>query len=446
MVNSLYVRLNFTAIVVLVVFLTATGAVLDNAFVASARMSLRERMMGQLYQLLSSAIIDEMGHLTMPLPTHLPYPQLALPDSGLYAFISNNDKQKLLWRSPSLFNFPPPPVFSLQVGEKQWQDLRLADGKEYCLLGFGFQRTLKKGIYPFNFYLMGELEPLQTQITRYRQRLWGGLASAAIILLGSQIWLLHWGLRPLRNVRQELNAIEAGERNQINGHYPREIKQLTDHINSLLTQERARQIRYRNALADLAHSLKTPLAVLLGATDQIETLPETVTDQSTRMMRIVERQLQRAGAASHSSTTPPVIIHPVADRITASLSKVYRNKNVKVNNRIDADLRFRCDEADLIEILGNLLDNAYKWCDAHIEIQGYKHQQQLIICIHDDGHGINSQHINHILKRGGRADESIPGHGLGLSVVAEIVEAYQGNLRVERSFLGGAAIVMEFWG
>jgi len=103
----------------------------------------------------------------------------------------------------------------------------------------------------------------------------------------------------------ELNAIEAGERNQINGGYPREVKQLTDKINILLAQERARQTRYRNALADLAHSLKTPLAVLRSAIDQPEILPDTVSEQSTRMMRIVERQLQRAGAANAAATAPP---------------------------------------------------------------------------------------------------------------------------------------------
>ncbi|MDD5273193.1 MAG: ATP-binding protein [Methylovulum sp.] len=444
MVNSLYVRLNLTAILVLVIFLTATGAVLDTAFVETARASLRERMMGQLYQLLSAAEVEETGELVMPLPTHLPYPQLALPDSGLYAFIGNNQSDNPLWRSPSLQDRPTPAPFVLQVGEKHWADVHMPDGKDYCLLGFGFQRTLKNGIYAFNFYLMDELQPLHQQITLYRQRLWGGLASAAILLLASQIWLLHWGLNPLRKVRRELNAIEIGERNQINGDYPREIKQLTDHINSLLSQERARQTRYRNALADLAHSLKTPLAVLIGAVDQPETLPESVTEQSARMMRIVERQLQRAGAASHAATAPAIAVHGVADRLTASLGKVYRNKNLQISNRVDPHLRLRCDEADLIEILGNLLDNACKWGDRRVEIQGHKENQRLTLSIHDDGPGINTEQISHILKRGGRADESTPGHGLGLSVVAEIIEVYQGTLRIEASFLGGAAVSVEF--
>lgn len=445
MINSLYLRLNLSAIPVLVIFLTVTGAVLDNAFLESARLSLRERMSGQIYQLLSTSVVEEGGQLIMPLPTYLPYPQLALPDSGLYAFVGSNGGNELLWRSPSLLNRKTPMPFKLQVSEKKWSTVRMEDGKDYYLLGYGFQRSLKTGIYSFNFFLMTELAPLQKQVSLYRRRLWGGLAGTAILLLATQIWVLRWGLSPLRKVGLELAAIEAGEHHQINGGYPREVKQLTDNINILLTQERARQTRYRNALADLAHSLKTPLAVLLGATDQPDLLPETVQEQSTRMMRIVERQLQRAGAANSSATAPPVAVYPVADRIVASLGKVYRNKNVIVLNRIEPDLYFRCDESDLIEILGNLLDNAFKWCHARIEIHGCKEGHRLTIGIHDDGPGISAAHIEHILQRGGRADESTPGHGIGLSVAADIVEAYQGGLHIASSLLGGAAVIIEFW-
>lgn len=444
MINSLYFRLNLTAILVLIIFLSATGVVLDNAFLESSRLSLRERMLGQVYQLLSASMVSETGQLIMPLPIHLPYPQLALPDSGLYAFVGSNGNSQLLWRSPSLRNRRTPPPFTLQVGEKHWSDVHMEDGKDYYLLGFGFQRTLKTGIHSFNFYLMAELAPLHRQVQLYRQQLWGGLASAAIILLATQIWLLHWGLKPLRKVGLELSAIETGERNQINGRYPREVKQLTDNINSLLDQERARQSRYRNALADLAHSLKTPLAVLLGATDQPEALPDTVYEQSTRMMRIVERQLQRAGAANGSATLPPIAVRPVVERITVSLAKVYRNKNVSVTNQIPPELRIRCDEADLIEILGNLLDNAFKWCNTRVDIQGGKDGHRLVIGLHDDGPGIGVEYIEHILQRGGRADESTPGHGIGLSVAADIVEAYQGRLRIATSPLGGAAVIIEF--
>jgi two-component system sensor histidine kinase PhoQ len=128
------------------------------------------------------------------------------------------------------------------------------------------------------------------------------------------------------------------------------------------------------------------------------------------------------------------------------LSKVYRDKNVRVCNHIDPGLRLRCDEADLMEILGNLLDNAFKWCHAHVEIVGGKEGHSWVISVHDDGPGINARHLGRILQRGGRADESAPGHGLGLNVAADIAEAYQGQLRIGSSLLGGAVVIVEFLG
>jgi len=212
----------------------------------------------------------------------------------------------------------------------------------------------------------------------------------------------------------------------------------------LLTQERTRQTHYRNALDDLAHSLKTPLAVLLGAADQPETLATTVHEQTLRMMKIVERQLQRASAASHSVNTMPLEVKPLVDRIIASLKKVYRIKDVNISNRIDQNFCVRCDEADLLEILGNLLDNAFKWCHAVVEIQAYQSGQRLIINIQDDGPGIDAENLHKILQRGGRADELTPGHGFGLSIALEIIEAYQGLLKVEKSALGGTTVLIEF--
>jgi len=443
-INSLYLRLNLTAILVLCVFLTATAAVLDNAYSEDAKGSLRERMMGLLYQLLAVSQIDGHGQPILPLPTHLPSPLLALPDSGWYAFVSRKGDANLLWRSPSAINTSLPKPFPLQVGQQHWQELQLPDGKAYYLLGFGLQRTVTSGVYPFDFYLLAELAPLQQDIRKFRQRLWGGLAGAAGLLFAVQAWLMRWGLKPLRQVGAELGAIETGTANQITGRYPDEVKSLTDHINSLLAQERARQTRYRNALADLAHSLKTPLAVLLSSTGQEQDLSHTVQEQSTRMLRIVERQLQRAGA-SGSVAMPPVTIAAIAERVAASLCKAHRGKNITVSQHIEPGLQLRCDEADLIEMLGNLLDNAFKWGRRAIDIQGQKQGHKIILSIHDDGPGIPPEQIGHILLRGGRADESVPGHGIGLSVVAEITEAYQGRLSIGHSSLGGALVRLEFW-
>ncbi|MDO9105556.1 MAG: ATP-binding protein [Methylovulum sp.] len=443
MINSLYLRLSLTAILVISVFLAATATVLDNAYLEGSKLALRERMLGIVYQLLTASQVDENGHLIMPLPTDLPSPQLALPDSGWYAFVSRNPEDSPIWRSPSLRTLPTPTPFPVKVGEKHWQELKLDDEKAYYLLGFGFQRTVKTGVFPFNFYLLTELAPIENDLHAFRQRLWSGLAGAAVLLFTVQVWLMRWGLKPLREVGGELSAIESGTAVEIAGHYPYEVKKLTDRINILLIQERARQTRYRNALADLAHSLKTPLAVLLSTGEPTEDLAHTVQEQATRMLRIVERQLQRAGA-SGSTTLPPIAVAQVTERVTASLSKVYRWKNITVTNEIDPGLLLRLDEADLIEILGNVLDNAFKWSHSRILLRSRKHNHLVILSIDDDGPGILAEDINRILLRGGRADESTPGHGIGLSVVTDVVEAYQGRLNIGVSKLGGALIEFEF--
>jgi two-component system sensor histidine kinase PhoQ len=302
---------------------------------------------------------------------------------------------------------------------------------------------VSNGVAVFDFFLLSDLKPLTSQIDDYRFRLWGGLAVTALLLLVVQISVSRWALKPLKSVSKELNAIESGVNMRIEGNYPREVQRLTDNINTLLTQERDRQTRYRNALDNLAHSLKTPLAVLLAAVDETDNLPKVVQEQASRMRLTLERQLQRAGNASALAIIPSINLSHMVTRISASLSKVYGQKNITVINWVPDELNILCDEADMMEILGNLLDNAFKWCHSRIEIYATGSLNHFTINIHDDGSGISSDQISHVLKRGVRADESVPGTGIGLSLVADLVEAYQGRLRIERSRLGGAAVFIE---
>ena len=195
MFNSLYFRLNLSTLLVLIGFLIITGAVLDNAYLESARFSLRERMLGQLYPLLNASTVDAAGKLVMPIATELPLPLLALPNSGLYAFVSSNHREDLLWRSPSFRDMQTPGLIKLQLGEKHWSDVKLQDGNDYYLLGYGFQRALKTGVHSFNFFLMTELAPLQNQIAVFRQRLWGGLIAVTLLLIVAQMLVFSQTMR-----------------------------------------------------------------------------------------------------------------------------------------------------------------------------------------------------------------------------------------------------------
>lgn len=442
MIDSLQARLGVATVVVAILFLFSSAAVLDQAFQASERRAMGERMLAQLYVLLSVARVDGAGVPTLPKATDLPQPELAIGDSGLYAFIASGDA--LLWRSPSSLNrrLPPPPPVA--AGQRVMRDIRWDDGQDYALLGYGYAKTTAAGVRPLTFYLLAELAPLQREVATFRQRLWLGVLAVTLLLVATQVVVLRWSLKPLRHIAGELAAIEAGTLQRIEGRYPSEIRQLTTNLNLLLSQERARQDRYRNALADLAHSLKTSLAVLKGAVDHPESLPANVAEQSERMTLIVERQLQRAAMMGNATAVASVAVRPVVERVLASLDKVYWDKGVATDNRVDVGLQFRGDEADLFEVLGNLMDNAYKWCGGRVRVEGRRDGHGLVLIVHDDGPGIAADCVDRIVQRGVRADEAIPGHGIGLAVVADIVEAYQGRMRFGSSPWGGAAVTVEF--
>jgi two-component system sensor histidine kinase PhoQ len=242
-------------------------------------------------------------------------------------------------------------------------------------------------------------------------------------------------------------AIESGDQAKILGAYPREIRALTDNLNGLLAHEQARQTRLDNALGDLAHSLKTPLAVIRGALGDVATPNAAATiveEQLARMNRIIAYQLQRArtGALPGATLTPPVQIRRVTERLIESLSKVYRHKGVAVTLSVPQELQLPAVEGDLMEMLGNLLDNAFKWCRSQVHVLGRVDTGALILAIEDDGPGISPQDAVGLQARGARADEAVPGHGIGLAVAREICAAYGGRLSIEDSALGGARLCL----
>jgi two-component system sensor histidine kinase PhoQ len=292
------------------------------------------------------------------------------------------------------------------------------------------------------FNIITDLRSFDRQLAEYRTTLLSWLVAMGVLLLVTQAVILRWGLSPLRKVGRELSLIESGEQQQIKEDYPREIERLTDNINILLQQEREQKTRYRNALGDLAHSLKTPLAVLQGAlTGHRSNQPgEAMQEQITRMNSIVEYQLQRAATAGAASIGKSVDVCSVVERILKSLQKVYQDKPVNVVVDIEKDTTFRGDEGDLMEVLGNLLENAFKWAEQVIEIKAYNDDGKCHISVADDGPGVARSKVDDILKRGVRADESIAGHGIGLSIVQNIVDAYHGRLTITKSRAGGAGV------
>jgi two-component system sensor histidine kinase PhoQ len=436
---SLNLRIILSATLVLVIFITLTAVTLDRAFVDSTESALRDKLTSQLYALMAAAEVEDEGLL---MPSDQLDALLGLPSSGVYAHVTDQSGQTL-WQSSSSIDAEPPQPITLKGGEKSFKKLTTKN-EDYYTFAYGVDWSTETKATSLTFNIATDLQSFDKQIMQYRKTLWGWLIAMALLLLLSQMIILRWGLSPLRKVAIELNKIETGIQENIKDSYPLEIERLTGNINILLEQERKQKTRYRNALADLAHSLKTPLAVLQsGLSNKTENSDDSAQEQITRMNSIVEYQLQRAATAGAASIGNAVEVGLLVGRLLDSLYKVYRDKDIIVNTSIEEALVFKGDEGDLMEVLGNLLDNAFKWADKTIEIEACSDNKKLSISVSDDGPGIAKDKSNELLQRGVRADQQTPGHGIGLSIVLNIVKAYNGSLTINKSALGGAQVVIK---
>ncbi len=438
--RSLQFRLLFSAGIILAIAFAVMALVLEQGFRKSAEQALQERLQVQIYALLSVAELLPDGRLKIS-DELLHEPRLQTPGSGLYAFVHRKNGV-MIWRSASALGLknslipdpePGESLFMRQSGEPSrfalqydiiWED---DSGREH----------------EFIISVAEEARFLDQQIATFRQTLHYWFLVFGVFFLIMLFAVIRWSLRPLREIGDDLHAIEQGEKELLKRSYPVELQLLASNLNGLIKSERAHLTRYRNTLADLAHSLKTPLAILRGcleAGDRLDESRETIGKQLNRMNDIVEYQLQSAAAKGQKQIAGSIEILPVLEKIIHSLEKVYNHKNIHFQLEIPENFSVCCDEGDFYEIAGNLLDNACKWCNSHIKISvpDNFHFNYSRFSIEDDGPGIPLEKIDSILKRGVRADQNIDGHGIGLAVVNELVSLLGGTLKAEKSQeLGG---------
>lgn len=433
--DSIRTRLILGATLVLMAFMAAAGWAVQRAHADSVRTAHFAQLQSTVYLLLAGTEVNADGVLVMP--PSFPEPRLSLPGSGLYASVRNlaRDTQ---WRSPSAVTSRPPFLQDAQVG--QWRyETPSAGGRNYLAVGYGVSWVVGDRTVPLALSVLEDRAGFDREIAAFTRTLWTWLGGAGLLLLLSQAALLQWGLAPLRRVAQEIQRIEHGEQAEVQQHYPREIAALTDNLNTLIRQERVRQTRFKEALSFLAHSLKTPLAVLRGALDEPQGLPATVKEQVQRMDDIVQHQLGRAGASGTARFAPFLHLAPVLTRIRDALAKVHADKDLEITVDCPDDLQWRIDEGDAFEILGNLMDNACKWARRHAAVQLTQDVRGLVIAIDDDGPGFPDDPASMLLLHV-RADEKVPGHGVGLAVVNDLVTSHQGTLSLSRSEWGGGRV------
>jgi signal transduction histidine kinase len=273
-----------------------------------------------------------------------------------------------------------------------------------------------------------------------------GPAFVGLVLMAAGLLGLRQGLRPFRRLRERLTAVRMGEGRRVEGAYPTEVQPLIDDLNALL-EDREKAVKRAVATAgDLAHGLKTPLALLTQEADRAAVagnpeLAQGIVQQVERMSRQVNYHLARArAAASGTAGTAPCPVASCADALVRTLLKLYAGRTLKISSAISADLCARVQRQDLDEMLGNLMDNACKWANSRVVLEASRIDTMLVFTLDDDGPGLARTLRTVVLERGVRIDEAAPGSGLGLAIVRDLAELYGGSIALDDSPLGGLRV------
>lgn len=425
---------------VLAGFLGLVGVTLSQAKRSSALSTLQDQLQKNVIAYITNFDVNRYGKL-LP-PDNAPDPNFSRPGSGLYAVALGDADYR--WESSSAvgrdFTFLKP----LEPGQSEFTgpvDTRM--GRLYYYSYGVALDTIDKKSVRLTMTVAQTEDQLEGDNAVYRRTLVVWLSILGLMLIVLQFLLLRWSLTPLRKVASDMTRVERGDSEHLDSQYPLELTGLTERINVFIDNEREQRTRYRHTLADLAHSLKTPLAVirsqLESATSDDSGRRIAVLDQVRRMDDLVAYQLSRAATSGRQTFATAVPIAGHAEDLVQGLEKVYAAKNVLCEFDIDERAVFYGEKGDLLELLGNLLENAFKWAGHRVLLvvksqpTTARQRPGLWISVEDDGPGIAEDKIEKVLQRGVRGDERVQGHGIGLSIVQDIVHNYQGELMVDRS-------------
>ncbi|HWV13967.1 MAG TPA: ATP-binding protein [Cellvibrio sp.] len=443
-------RLFLASLMLMPVFLGVTGVFLDRAFQTNLIEAEKVRLRSHIYLLFSAAELPQRApkkneKIKLQMPPTLIDTEFERIDSGLYAYIYN-DKKELIWNSNSASLQTPPDYDKIsprfKTGQMAETNIELNDSNSFVAHFDVIWEDSKSREYPFRFVVVHNSDDFLAQKIAYRSQLWRWLGAVCVLLLLVQTTILRWGLRPLKRLAVALKAMQSGDTRNIQGLHPDELQDIVDNLNQVLEREQALRQRYRNSLSDLAHSLKTPLAVIQAKLSQPsadEELQQLTAEQVARMNQVVSYQLQRAVSSQQQGLHQRAAVEPVVQRLLSALQKVYADKQINSDWECAANCIFAGDEQDLMELLGNIIENAFKYGNTKVKVRSFvSPNKQLLFTIEDDGPGIPQQQQARILERGHRLDSNQPGQGIGLAVAADIIHSYGGQLHIQHSDLGGA--------
>jgi two-component system sensor histidine kinase PhoQ len=433
------------ATILAVLFMLALLPAMQGAFSLALQDSIEQRLASDVTTLISAARVENN---TLLMPAQLPDERFNLTDSRLLGYIYDREGH-LVWRSRATqeehINYKP----RYDGHGNEFARFSETNGQEFFVYDVEVKLLGGKSA-AFSIVALQPVREYEITLEGLRENLYLGFGAALLVLL-ALLWSgLTWGLKALSRLSQELDQIEGGTRESLSEEHPRELLRLTGSLNRLLHSEREQRSRYRDSLDDLAHSLKTPLAVLQGVSEDMAQRPENrdqarvLQTQIERMSQQISYQLQRASLRKSGLVRHQVRLRPVLQSLCDTLDKVYRDKDVRVAFDLPDECYVPIEQGALLEMMGNLLENAYRLCLRDIRISVREIPGGSELCVEDDGPGVPADQRARILQRGERLDRQHPGQGIGLAVVKDIIESYSAKLTLGDSPMGGAAFRIQF--
>ncbi|WP_137388042.1 ATP-binding protein [Rhodoligotrophos defluvii] len=449
--NSLTFRLIASAALVSLIIILAAGILLQSLFQNAVERNFDARLQAVLDGLLASVELTEDGKLT--LRETLADSRFGLPLSGWYWQVSavNNPEQSLPSDSLLEQRLEIPPGALDQRDENGLARFYLSDADGHRLRAIEQRYRLFGSDEPYSFVVAGNFDELRSEISAFTNTLVLVLSLLGLGLVAAIFVQVRYGLRPMRKLQGEIGAIRAGFANRITGSFPVEIQDIAQELNALIQSNTEVIERARTQVGNLAHALKTPLSVMTNEANATPgPLSAKVLEQLGVMRDQVNLYLDRARLAARAQSLGAVTeIAPVIEALVRTLHRINADRTIDVKVDCPKSLRFRGERQDLEEMIGNLLDNAFKWTRSAIAVKAFplpprsgERGNWLLVEVHDDGPGLPPERRADALKRGYRLDETKPGSGLGLSIVSEAAGMYGGSLSLETSPLGGLLVVL----
>ena len=446
--NSLAFRLFASAAAWTLVVLPVTAFLLLSLYRQAVERNFDARLNVYLTSLVASTTAE--GAKTPTAPANLGEPAFTIPFSGWYWQIKTLDAEQPLFISDSLLDqqlklpsqegVTPDQTLTRRAYAPGPQDQRLRV-VEREIRPAGAQST------PYSYAIAGDAAEIERDLAEFRMMLIAALGVLGLGLVVATLFQVRFGLAPLRAIRHDLAAIRSGDAERLEGELPTEIRPLQQELNALIQSNREIVDRARTHVGNLAHALKTPLSVITNeAREKDGPLAGKVIEQAELMRNQITHHLDRARVAARSGAIGDITdVDGVLNGLKRALDRIYEGRALELDVRSDAGLKFQGEKQDFEEMVGNLLDNACKWAKSRVWVTATRAggASNFEVLVDDNGPGLTEAERERAVKRGQRLDETKPGSGLGLSIVAELAHLYKGRFELEPSPQGGLRARLE---